>query len=55
MQEVWLTRALVLRYIYLIPRMEYNDDEAAKRKEVVCAERYDMEKYILSFMSVADR
>jgi hypothetical protein len=45
---------LVLGYIYLLPKTGY-DNRAAKQRKVVCNERYDMEKYILSFMSVADR
>jgi hypothetical protein len=45
---------LVLGYIYLLPKIGY-DDKAAKDKEVRFTERYNIEKYILSFLSIADR
>jgi len=45
---------LVLGYIYLLPKTGY-DDKAAKEKEVRFTERYNIEKYILSFLSIADR
>lgn len=45
---------LVLGYIYLLPKTGY-DDTAAKNKEVRFTERYNIEKYILSFLSIADR
>jgi hypothetical protein len=45
---------LVLGYIYLLPKIGY-DDEAAKRKQVRFSERYNIEKYILSFLSIANR
>jgi len=45
---------LVLGYIYLLPKTGY-DDKAAKRKETTCTERYNMEKYISSFLSITNR
>lgn len=45
---------LVLGYIYLLPKTGY-DDKAAKDKEIRFTERYNIEKYILSFLSIADR
>jgi hypothetical protein len=45
---------LVLGYIYLLPKTGY-DDKAAKEKLVKFTERYNIEKYILSFLSIADR
>jgi hypothetical protein len=45
---------LVLGYVYLLPKVGY-DDKAAKNKEVRLVERYDVEKYILSFLSIANR
>ena len=45
---------LVLGYIYLLPKTGY-DDEAAKKKIVSFVERYNMEKYIISFLSIANR
>jgi hypothetical protein len=45
---------VVLGYLYLLPKIGY-DDEAAKRREVKFVERYSMEKYILSFLSIANR
>lgn len=45
---------LVLGYIYLLPKTGY-DDKAAKEKEVRFTERYDMEKYIQSFLSITNR
>lgn len=45
---------LVLGYIYLLPKIGY-DDENARQNQIVRNERYDMEKYILSFMSIANR
>lgn len=45
---------MVLGYIYLLPKIGY-DPEAAKENRVVLSERYNLEKYILSFLSVANR
>jgi hypothetical protein len=45
---------VVLGYIYLLPKIGY-DEEAAKDGKVSFSERYDMEKYILSFLSIANR
>ncbi len=45
---------LVLGYIYLLPKTGY-DEAAAKEGKVKIAERYNMEKYILSFLSIANR
>ena len=45
---------VVLAYIYLLPKIGY-DEEAAKRKEVARTERYDLEKYIISFLSITNR
>jgi hypothetical protein len=45
---------LVLGYIYLLPKVGY-DDKAAKNREVRLVESYDMEKYILSFLSITNR
>jgi len=45
---------LSLGYIYLLPKTGY-DEEAAKEGRVSFVERYDMEKYILSFLSIANR
>ena len=45
---------MVLGYLYLLPKVGY-DSDAAKRKRVVLSERYSLEKYILSFLSIANR
>ncbi len=45
---------LVLGYLYLLPKIGY-DDKAAKNGEVRFGERYNMEKYILSLLSINDR
>lgn len=45
---------LVLGYIYLLPKTGY-DNKAAKNNRVGFTERYNMEKYISSFLSIADR
>ncbi|MGC9069518.1 MAG: hypothetical protein ACP5IZ_11195 [Thermoprotei archaeon] len=45
---------LVLGYLYLLPKIGY-DEKAAKNREVKFAERYNMEKYIQSFFSIANR
>ena len=45
---------LVLGYIYLLPKTGY-DEKAAKAREVRAVERYNMEKYILSFLSITNR
>ena len=44
----------VLGYIYLLPKVGY-DPEAAKERRVELSERYNLEKYIFSFSSVANR
>lgn len=45
---------LVLGYIYLLPKIGY-DERSAKRNLVNFTERYNLEKYILSFLSIANR
>jgi len=45
---------IVLGYIYLLPKTGY-DEEAAKEGKVSFTERYNMEKYILSFLSISGR
>jgi len=45
---------MVLGYLYLLPKVGYNSD-AAKEMRVELSERYNLEKYILSFLSVAKR
>jgi len=45
---------MVLGYLYLLPKFGYNPD-AAKENQVELSERYNLEKYILSFLSVANR
>lgn len=45
---------MVLGYIYLLPKVGY-DPEAAKENRVKLSERYNLEKYILSFLSITDR
>jgi hypothetical protein len=45
---------LVLGYLYLLPKIGY-DEQAAKKKQVELVERYNVEKYILSFLSITNR
>ena len=45
---------MVLGYLYLLPKVGY-DPEAAKENRVELFERYNLEKYILSFLSIANR
>ena len=45
---------MVLGYLYLLPKVGYNSD-AAKKMRVKLSERYNLEKYLLSFLSVAKR
>jgi len=45
---------MVLGYLYLLPLVGY-DAEAAKNKQVQLKERYNIEKYILSFHSISGR
>jgi len=45
---------MVLGYLYLLPKVGY-DSDAAQRNRVVFSERYNLEKYILSFLSIASR
>lgn len=45
---------MVLGYLYLLPKVGY-DPDAAKENQVVLSERYNLEKYILSFLSIANR
>jgi len=45
---------LVLGYLYLLPKIGY-DPDAAKENRVVLSEKYNLEKYILSFLSIANR
>lgn len=45
---------MVLAYLYLLPLLGY-DPESAKQREVQLSERYNGEKYILSFLSISGR
>jgi hypothetical protein len=45
---------MVLGYLYLLPQIGY-DPKAAKENRVELSERYNLEKYILSFLSIANR
>lgn len=45
---------MVLGYLYLLPKIGYNS-EAAKKNIVELSERYNIEKYILSFLSITNR
>ena len=45
---------LALGYIYLLPKIGY-DDKAAKDRRIAFVERYDLEKYVISFLSIANR
>jgi hypothetical protein len=45
---------MVLGYIYFLPKIGYNPS-AAKKNQVELSERYNLEKYILSFSSIANR
>ena len=45
---------MVLGYLYLLPHLGY-DARAAKEGKVAFTERYDLEKYILSFLSISGR
>jgi hypothetical protein len=45
---------MVLGYLYLLPKVGY-DPDAAKHNRVEFSERYNLEKYILSFLSIARR
>lgn len=45
---------MVLGYLYLLPKIGYNPD-TAKENQVELSERYNLEKYILSFLSIASR
>jgi hypothetical protein len=45
---------LVLGYLYLLPKIGYSDSSAAERK-VEFKERYNVAKYIQSFLSITDR
>jgi len=45
---------MVLGYLYLLPKVGY-DPDAAKENRVEFSERYSLEKYILSFLSIARR
>lgn len=45
---------MVLGYLYLLPLLGY-DVQAAKNRQVQLKERYNIEKYILSFQSIAGR
>jgi hypothetical protein len=45
---------MVLGYLYLLPKVGYGPD-ATKENQVVLSERYNLEKYILSFLSIANR
>lgn len=43
-----------LGYLYLLPKVGY-DSDAAKQHQVVLTERYDVEKYLSSFLSITGR
>jgi len=45
---------MVLGYLYLLPHYGY-DPESAKERIVTLTEHYDVEKYILSFLSISGR
>ncbi|HIH96895.1 MAG TPA: hypothetical protein HA348_05395 [Thermoplasmata archaeon] len=45
---------MALGYLYLLPKVGY-DSDAAKENRVVLSERYNLEKYVLSFSSIANR
>lgn len=45
---------IVLGYLYLLPLLGY-DPEFAKRRQVHLGERYNVEKYMLSFLSISGR
>jgi len=45
---------MVLGCLYLLPKIGY-DPEAAKKNRVVLSEKYNLEKYILGFLSIASR
>jgi len=45
---------MVLGYLYLLPTLGY-DSTSASHGIVEATEQYDLEKYVLSFLSVADR
>lgn len=45
---------IVLGYLYLLPKRGY-DQNATRKKQVLLSEKYDLEKYILSFLSIANR
>jgi hypothetical protein len=45
---------MVLGYLYLLPKIGYGP-EAAKKNRVEILERYNREKYILSFLSITNR
>jgi hypothetical protein len=45
---------MVLGYLYLLPKIGYSEKEA-KKKQVAFSERYNLEKYIISFESIANR
>lgn len=45
---------MVLGYLYLLPKIGY-DSKAADKKQVKFSEKYNLEKYILSFLSIANR
>lgn len=45
---------MVLGYLYLLPKIGY-DSRAADQKQVEFSEKYNIEKYILSFLSIGNR
>lgn len=45
---------MVLGYLYLLPKVGY-DSDAAKKNLIALSERYNLEKYIISFLSIAGR
>lgn len=49
-----LAGLVMLKDIYLLPKVGY-DSDAAKENRVVLSERYSLEKYISSFLSIANR
>lgn len=45
---------MVLGYLYLIPTVGY-DSDAAKQRQITLSERYNLQKYILSFSAITGR
>lgn len=45
---------MILGYLYLLPKIGY-DSKAAEKRQVEFSEKYNLEKYILSFSAIANR